>query len=452
MIVHARKDTSFEAHPIEEVERALNLEEADREDLQGLYRFNTVRVPALRLIGSNVLLLVVAVHNLLVFGELDFATYLPLVIGLELYCLVSWGLLRVYFTRVSAVHLGDIFLVFDLVMWSWAISASGGAQSLLWPVFLLHTADQLWLNRARARVMAGLGPLAYAGLLAYWALVAGQDVVWGAEAAKLIVLVTMNIFMVLVAEGPWHQRERTHAARDLILRLEEQSGELDAARRRAEAANEAKSEFLGRMSHELRTPLHSVLGFTNVLLRNKHLSLESRDLDYLQRIRVNAMHLLNLINDLLDLARIEEGGLKLELSEVDAASLIRETVEQLDDWGLMDDVAVQVETPDHGHPIRADESRLRQVLIKLIGNAIKFTDEGSITVIMDTVDRVPQAIRVEDTGVGIPSDRLATIFDAFEQGDGSTTRVHYGAGLGLADLPVTVRAHGNAALGPEHAW
>jgi len=421
MSVDAKTDSSFELHVVEDVERALDLEKADREDLPGLYRFNVVRVPSLRLIGSNVLLLVVAIHNLLVFGEIDFATYLPLVIGLELYCLVSWGLLRAYFTRVSAVHLGDVFLVVDLATWSWAISASGGAQSLLWPVFLLHTADQLWLNRRRARVMAGLGPLAYAGLLGYWVLVAGQDVVWGAEVAKLLVLVTMNIFMVLVAEGPWHQRDRTHAAKDLILRLEEQSGELDAARRKAEEANAAKSEFLGRMSHELRTPLHSVLGFSNVLLKNKHLALESRELDYLQRIRVNAMHLLNLINDLLDLARIEEGDLKLEVSEVDVASLIRETVDQLEDWGLMEDVAVQVETPDDSHSIRADESRL-----------IKFTNEGSITVVLDSVDRSPREIRVEDTGVGIPSDRLVTIFDAFEQGDGGTSREHYGAGLGLA--------------------
>ncbi len=432
MSVDTSNDSSFEVHPVEEVERSLDLEEADREDLPGLYRFNVIRVPSLRLIGSNVLLFVVAVHNLLVFGELDFATYLPLVIGLELYCLVSWGLLRAYFTRITAVHLGDVFLIFDLLTWCWAITASGGPQSLLWPVFLLHTADQLWLNRARARVMAALGPFAYAGLLAYWTSVAGQDVVWGAEVAKLIVLATMNIFMVLIAEGPWHQQEKTHAAKDLILRLEEQSIELDAARRKAEEANEAKSEFLGRMSHELRTPLHSVLGFSNVLLKNKHLSLESRDLDYLQRIRVNAMHLLNLINDLLDLARIEDGDLALEFQEVEVGSLIRETVDQLDDWGLMEDVAVQVETPDAPFRVRADESRLRQILIKLVGNAIKFTDEGSIKVIMDAKEGVPQGIRVVDTGIGIPSDRLATIFDAFEQGDGGTSRVHYGAGLGLA--------------------
>ena len=432
MSVDTRNDSSFEVHPVEEVERALDLEEADRQDLPGLYRFNVIRIPSLRLVGSNVLLLVVAIHNLLVFGELDVASYLPLVIGLELYALVSWGLLRAYFTRVSAVHLGDVFLVFDLLTWCWAISASGGPQSLLWPVFLLHTADQLWLDRARARVMAGLGSFAYLGLVAYWTLAAGQDVVWGAEAAKLLVLATMNVFMVVVAEVPWHQQERTHAAKDLILRLEEQSMELDAARRKAEEANEAKSEFLGRMSHELRTPLHSVLGFSNVLLKNKHLSLGSRDLDYLRRIRVNAMHLLNLINDLLDLARIEEGDLRLEFSDVDLGPLIRETVHQLEDWGLVEDVAVKVETPDQPYRVRADESRLRQILIKLVGNAIKFTNEGSIRVIMDAVDGGPQAIRVVDTGVGIPSDRLATIFDAFEQGEGGTSRIHYGAGLGLA--------------------
>ena len=432
MSVDAKNDTSFEVHLVEEVERALDLEEADREDLPGLYRFNVVQVPALRLIGSNLLLLVVAIHNLIVFGELDFATYLPLVIGLELYCLVSWGLLRAYFTRVSAVHLGDIFLVLDLLTWTWAIYVSGGAQSLLWPIFLLRTADQLWLNRVRARVMAGLGPIAYAGLLAYLALVEGQDLVWGAEIAKLMVLASMNVFLVLAAGGPWHQQKRTHAAKDLILRLEEQSAELDAARRRAEDANAAKSESLGRMSHELRTPLHSVMGFTNLLLRNKHLSLESRDLNYLQRIRLNALHLLNLINDLLDLARIEEGGITIETNELDVASLIQETVDQLEDWVGEGHVAVRIEMPLKPRRIWADESRLRQVLIKLVGNAVKFTEEGSITVVLDAHDSIPREIRVEDTGVGIPSERLSTIFDAFEQGDGRTTRVHSGSGLGLA--------------------
>ncbi len=186
------------------------------------------------------------------------------------------------------------------------------------------------------------------------------------------------------------------------------------------------------MSHELRTPLHSVMGFTNLLLRNKHLSLESRDLNYLQRIRLNALHLLNLINDLLDLARIEEGGITIETNELDVASLIQETVDQLEDWVGEGHVAVRIEMPLKPRRIWADESRLRQVLIKLVGNAVKFTEEGSITVVLDAHDSIPREIRVEDTGVGIPSERLSTIFDAFEQGDGRTTRVHSGSGLGLA--------------------
>ncbi len=208
--------------------------------------------------------------------------------------------------------------------------------------------------------------------------------------------------------------------------------ELDAAHRRAEEANAAKSEFLGRMSHELRTPLHSVMGFTNVLLRNKHLSLESRDLNYLRRIRLNALHVLNLINDLLDLDRIEEGGIAIESKELDVASLIQETVDQLEDWGLNGHVAVRIEIPQQPCRILTDESRLRQVLIKLVRNAVKFTKEGSITVVLDAHDSIPPEIRVEDTGVGIPPERLSTIFDALEQGDGGITRAHSGAGLGLA--------------------
>jgi len=288
------------------------------------------------------------------------------------------------------------------------------------------------MNRIRARVMAVLSPVAYAGLPAYLALVEGQDLVWGTEIAKILILAAMGLFLVLAARGPWDMQERTHAAKDLILRLEEQSVKLDTARRKAEEANAAKSAFLGRMSHELRTPLNSVLGFTNVPLQNKHLSLGSRDLKYLQRVRVNALHLFDLINDLLDLARIEEGALRVDVKALDVAFLLREIVEQLDDVGLKRGVAVRLEIPLEVCRIRADESRLRQVLAKIVRKAVQFTEEGSITIVLDALNGIPREIRIEDTGVGIPSDRLATIFDAFEQGNGGITRVHYGAGMGLS--------------------
>ena len=220
--------------------------------------------------------------------------------------------------------------------------------------------------------------------------------------------------------------------KELIPRLLEESAESDVARREAEDLSRSKIDFLDRMSHELRTPLNSVLGFTNVLLKNGKFASNPLELDYLQRIRLNGMHLLDLVNDLLDLNRIEKGEMTVRLKDLDLGALIEETVDQLDDWGLKDNVKAQFVIPPHLDPIRADESRVRQVLKNLVGNALKFTDDGSITVRVDAEGNTVRRIHVEDTGVGVPPDRIKTIFMAFEQGDGAKTRAQQGSGLGLA--------------------
>ena len=214
--------------------------------------------------------------------------------------------------------------------------------------------------------------------------------------------------------------------------LEEESVELDEASRRSEEVKRAKVEFLDRMSHELRTPLNSVLGFTNVLLKNRKLESSPRELDYLQRIRLNGMHLLDLVDGLLDLHRIEKGEMTVTLKDVDVGSLIEQTMAQLEFWGMKDEVTAQFELPPDLDPIRADESRLRQVLINLVGNAVKFTDGGTITVRVEAEGGTVQRIHVEDTGIGVPPDRIEAIFMAFEQGDGAKTRAQQGSGLGLA--------------------
>ena len=164
--------------------------------------------------------------------------------------------------------------------------------------------------------------------------------------------------------------------KELNPRLVEESAELDLARRQAEEVSRSKIDFLDRMSHELRTPLNSVLGFTNVLLKNRKLTSSPLEFDYLQRIRLNGMHLLDLVNDLLDLNRIERGEMTVKLKDLDLGSLIEETVDQLEDWGLKDNVKAHSVVPPHLDPIRADESRVRQVLRNLVGNAIKVHGRG----------------------------------------------------------------------------
>ncbi|MEO5509187.1 MAG: ATP-binding protein [Longimicrobiales bacterium] len=204
------------------------------------------------------------------------------------------------------------------------------------------------------------------------------------------------------------------------------------ARQAAEDSNRAKSDFLARMSHELRTPLNSVIGFANILLKNKAGNLRVQDESYLTRIVDNGTHLLVLINDILDLARVESGKMQVEWGRVDLAALVTDTVRQIETHAR-DGVVVSVVVPTLDH-IHSDAGRLRQILINLVGNALKFTHEGAVTVTVDVAPgtNVASRIRVTDTGPGIPPDRLNAIFEAFEQADRSTETRYGGTGLGLS--------------------
>ncbi len=211
-------------------------------------------------------------------------------------------------------------------------------------------------------------------------------------------------------------------------RVAERTADLQVALRGAEHANATKSRFLANMSHELRTPLNSVIGFSAVLLKNRNHRLGESELGMLQRIRSNGHHLLTLINDLLDVSKIEAGRMTLELRSIDVAKLARHTVEELEGQVAGRPVELRVEG-DTEWMMATDEARLRQVLINLVGNSVKFTREGLVTV---RIDAAGGAISVQDTGIGIPAHRLESIFRPFEQGDSSTTRHYGGTGLGLS--------------------
>ncbi len=216
--------------------------------------------------------------------------------------------------------------------------------------------------------------------------------------------------------------ERKRAEFDLIV-----------ARDAAQAANRAKSDFLARMSHELRTPLNSIIGFANVLRKNRHGTMSDEEVSYLHRIATNGLHLLALINDILDLSKIEAGRMTLEITTVMLDTLVRETVEELE--GQIGDrpVTLRVEMPSELRSMETDAARMKQVLINLIGNSLKFTERGEVVVHIDADDDgVARRLSVRDTGIGIPVHRLDAIFSVFEQAEPMVARRFGGTGLGLA--------------------
>ena len=236
----------------------------------------------------------------------------------------------------------------------------------------------------------------------------------------------------VVARGPDGTPLRAAGTAADITERRTAAAALEVAKEEAERANRSKSEFLQSMSHELRTPLNSIIGFAGVLKQNRKQNLGTSDLVYLDRIHTNGVELLRLIDDVLDIAKLEAGQMEVALSTIRLDELIRDVVAQCTGHARTG-VRMVAELPDGPLYLRADPLRLRQILLNLLSNAIKFTQAGSVTAAVVRDDaREPIRIEVRDTGIGIPPERAATIFESFEQADTGTSRVYGGTGLGLS--------------------
>ena len=248
-------------------------------------------------------------------------------------------------------------------------------------------------------------------------------------------LLTMTVISLILLALIIYTIQRS--VRGYIRDKQKYESELSAAMVKANSANKAKSEFLANMSHEIRTPMNAVLGFTEILMG---LEVDKKKAHYIDNIHTSGHALLNLINDILDLSKIEAGKLALQYDGTSVQSLFKEmqTIfqQKIADKGLNFIVEVNEQVPTS---LILDEARIRQILVNLIGNAIKFTEQGEIRLNVsiqntdiDTHSRVDLTIEVQDTGVGIPKNQQSKIFEAFEQTAGQKTAEFGGTGLGLA--------------------
>src|SRR5215510_11378019 len=227
----------------------------------------------------------------------------------------------------------------------------------------------------------------------------------------------------------------------LATNLNRMTEELGQLYQQLEAASHHKSQFLANMSHELRTPLNAILGYTELILDNIYGDVPDKARATLERVQTNGKHLLGLINDVLDLSKIEAGQLNLTLADYSIKDVVYNVFSAVESLANNKHLALKVEIAPDMPRARGDERRLTQVLLNLVGNAIKFTDEGEVAIKASSLDG-SVTVAVQDSGPGISESDQAKIFEEFQQADSSATKEKGGTGLGLAIAKRIIEMHG----------
>jgi len=431
-------------------------------------RLHLVVIPAMRLLGMGLLCVLGLLHSLFLSGGTGLRAMAWLIAVSLFYCLLTTLILRQFY-RPGRSWLPALMFHLDLLVYLAFLHLSGGPQSLFFLVLVTRGAD-LYLSSLRAALYYLCATsLLFVGYL-FVLQAGGQGVLWSEQLLKLALLWAVAAYLI-AGSVPGRQlrvklRHSMRLAKELVLELSQQKEELqrrgkalDEALQKAERLARVKSEFLAHMSHEIRTPIHGILGMNQLLLEGQ---LEVRQREACQAIQSSAEMLSRVVSDILDLSRMESGQTQLEARPFDLQGLLEEVVAYFEwdarkkgvDLWLDADARLPVE-------LLGDPQRLKQVLLNLVGNGLKFTEEGQVVLecrplvpssqgyrsdrlgwadVFQTGSQVSMPVgdgrlalffAVHDTGIGVAEEKKSVIFTSFAQGDSSSSRKYGGTGLGL---------------------